>query len=375
MQKTIYKSFILLAIACLSVNYITFGQLTTTPNGGNFKAAVTEQIGLTQVTVNYSRPGVKGREGKIFGTQIAHFGFINQGFGPSKSAPWRAGANENTTLSISQDVKVEGQTVPAGKYGLFLALSENEVTVILSKNSDSWGSYYYDQSEDALRVTVKQIKNQPLVERLKYEFSDQTESSAILSMLWEHWRVPIKIEVDLEKQQLQSFRNEIRTDKGFSSLAFQQAAQYCLDKNINMEEGLKWADQAINETFIGQKTFGTLSLKSRFLDKLGKKEEAANVMQQAVAIGNAAELHAYGRQLLQAQKLSEALEVFKLNESKNPTEYAPKVGMARVLSAMGKYKDALKYAKSAQTIVGENAQEKANIEGIIKKLTEGKDVN
>ncbi len=375
MEEFTKKSIYFIITICFISSYTLKSQLTTTPSGGNFKASVSEQIGLSDVKVSFSRPGVKGREGKIFGTQIAHFGFIDQGFGTSKAAPWRAGANECTNISVSKDVQVEGKTLPAGTYGLFLGLSENEVTVIFSKNSTAWGSYTYSEAEDALRVIVKPVKGQPLVERLKYEFSNQTESSAELSLLWEYWKIPVKISVDVVQQQLASFRDEIRTDKGFSSLAFQQAAQYCLDRNTNLEEGLKWSESAISETFIGEKTFGTLSLKSKFLEKMNKTDEAAAIMKQAVSIGSANEVHGHGKQLMAAKKLPEAMEVFKLNESKYPTEYAPKVGMTRILSAMGKYKDALKYAKLAQTLVGDNAQEKTNIEGIIKKLMEGRDVN
>lgn len=365
----------LLALICYLLPNISFAQLTTLPSGVNAKASVAEQIGLTNVKVAYSRPGVKGREGKIYGTQIAHFGFIDQGFGPSKAAPWRAGANECTSISFDNEVKIEGKLLPAGTYGLFMALGENETTVIFSKNSTAWGSYTYDPAEDALRVTVKQLKDQPLVERLKYEFSDQTEAGATLSLLWEKWKIPMRIETDYIAQQLATFRNEIRSDKGFSSSAFQQAAQFCLDKNVNLDEGYKWANQAITESFIGEKTFGTLSLKAKYLDKMGKPDEATSTMKEALAYGTANQVHQYGRSLMQAKKLTEALEVFKMNEAKFPTEYAPKVGMARILSAMGKYKDALKFAKMAQTLVGDNAQEKTNIEGMIKKLAENKDVN
>lgn len=375
MQKFNKTNLFLFAIGVFTNIYVSKAQLSTTPSGGNFKASVSEQIGLADVKVTYSRPGVKGREGKIFGTQVAHYGFIDQGFGPSKAAPWRAGANECTNITLSQSVEIEGKTLPAGTYGLFMGLSENDVTLIFSKNATAWGSYTYLESEDVLRVNVKPLKGQPLTERLKFEFSNQTESSAELALLWEYWKIPMKISVDVVAQQLASFRSEIRTDKGFSTLAFQQAAQYCLDKNVNLEEGAKWAESAISETYIGEKSFGTLSLKSKFLDKMGKADEASNLMKQAVALGTANEVHGYGRQLMQAKKLDAALEIFKLNETKNPTEYAPKVGMARILSAMGKYKEALKFAKLAQTLVGSNAQEKSNIETIIKKLIEGKDVN
>ncbi len=361
---------------CITISYISIGQLTTPADGGNSIATVAEQIGLTNVTVTYNRPGVKGREGKIYGTEIAHFGYVDQHFGTSKAAPWRAGANENTTFSINHSIKVEGKTLPAGKYGLFMALAENETTVIFSKNNDSWGSFYYDQSEDALRVTVKQLKDQPMVERLKFEFSDQSENSANLSLLWEHWKIPMKIEVDLINDQLETFRKELRTEKGFTHKAFTQAAKYCLSKNINLEEGLIWADKAITETYIGVTNFETLSLKSQVLDKLGKSDEAATLLKKAISIGSVVDLHQYGRTLLAAKKLPEALEIFKMNETKNPNYYAPKVGMTRVLSAMGNYKEALKFAKLAQKLLPENnPTEKTNIEDIIKKLTDNKDVN
>src|SRR5690349_21154292 len=127
-----------------------FAQLTTPPEGGNKKAFVGERIGLTDVMVEYHRPGVKGREGKIWG-QLIHTGFADLGFGTSKAAPWRACANENTVVHFSTDVKVEGQNLPAGEYALFIAYDPNESTVIFSKNHTSWGSYFYDPKEDALR--------------------------------------------------------------------------------------------------------------------------------------------------------------------------------------------------------------------------------
>ena len=376
MKKIIFLKSIFLSVLIIGLNYCSVtAQLTTPPNGGNTKATVSEFIGLTEVKVSYNRPQVKGREGKIYGTSIAHYGFVDQHFGFSKSAPWRAGANENTTISVSKDVKIEGKTLSAGKYGLFLALSENETTVIFSKNSDSWGSFYYDPKEDVLRVTVKQLKDQPLVERLKFEFSEQTESSAVLSLLWEKWKIPMKIEVDLVNDQLNTFREELRSDKGFTYLAFVQAANYCLAKNVNLEEGLFWADKAISESYIGTSNFTTLNLKSRFLEKLSKAEEAKELMKKALPLCSTMELNLYGRQLLEAKKNSEALEIFKFNESKFPENYLPKMGITRALSALGKYQEALKYAKLALILASDNPSEKLKIEEMITKLSQSKDVN
>lgn len=117
-MKAIYI-FIVLFVA----NVFSFAQsIKSLPPGGNKKAISGEQIGITDVVIKYDRPGVKGREGKIYGTDIVHAGFVNLGFGTSKAAPWRAGANENTTIEFSTNVKIEGKDLPAGKYGFFCCL-------------------------------------------------------------------------------------------------------------------------------------------------------------------------------------------------------------------------------------------------------------
>src|SRR5436190_7411397 len=131
-MKKIIGLFTSIVIAIAS-----FSQLTVPPDGGNKKAIVGERIGITDVTIHYDRPAVKGREGKIWG-QLVPVGFADLGFGTSKAAPWRAGANENTTIEFSTDVKVEGQPLTAGKYAFFIAYDPNESTLIFSKNNTSW---------------------------------------------------------------------------------------------------------------------------------------------------------------------------------------------------------------------------------------------
>src|SRR6195952_4995011 len=117
--------------------------LTTPPNGGNKKASVSERIGITDVTIHYDRPGVKGREGKIW-NDLVHTGFKDLGFGTSKAAPWRAGANENTTITFSTDVMVEGKAIKSGVYGFFVAMGTETATLIFSNSSSAWGSFFYD---------------------------------------------------------------------------------------------------------------------------------------------------------------------------------------------------------------------------------------
>jgi len=346
--------------------------LTVLPSGGNKKAMVGEQIGLTKVVINYDRPGVKGREGKIWG-QLVPVGYVDQGFGSSKAAPWRAGANENTTFEFSTDVMIEGQNLPAGKYGFFIAYDPNECTLIFSKNSTSWGSFFYNDKEDALRVKVKPVTNDKTVEWLKYEFSDQTENSAIVSLQWEKLKIPFKIEVDYVKEQLASFRRQLRTEEGFIWESWNQAAQWCLQRNVNLDEALLWADSATSTSFGGDKSFQAASTKAQILDKLGRGDEAAALMKKMLPTASMNEIHGYGRSLITAKKPKEALEVFKMNYQKNPNQMTTLIGLARGYSANGDYKTALEYANKALPIV--DAQNKTNLQTIIDKLKAGKDIN
>jgi len=181
------KLSILFAILILSVS--VFGQLTMPPDGGNNKASVSERIGITDITINYNRPGVKGREGKIW-NGLVHFGFKDLGFGTSKAAPWRAGANENTTITFTTDARVEGKEIKAGTYGLFAAMGNGEATLIFSNNHSSWGSFYYDPKEDAVRISVKTVPLTENVERLKFEFTDETERRATVALIWEKLKIP-----------------------------------------------------------------------------------------------------------------------------------------------------------------------------------------
>jgi hypothetical protein len=367
------KIFGFLAAVTISINL--FAQLTTPPDGGNKKAMVGERIGITDVTIHYDRPAVKDREGKVWG-QLVHVGFADLGFGTSKAAPWRAGANENTTIEFSTDVKIEGQSLAAGKYGFFIAYDPTECTLIFSKNNTSWGSYFYRQDEDVLRVKVKPVATDKSVDRLKYEFSNQTDNGATIVLSWEKLSIPFKVEVDLDKLQLESFRRELRGERSFSPgwQSYQQAARYTADRNINLEEGLAWANQAINDPFAGEANFTTFSTKALILGKLNRNAEADSVMKKALPMGNMNQLHQYGRQLLSMKKSTEALEVFKLNYQKNPNQYTTLMGMTRGYSGIADFKNALKYAGMALTAAATQT-DKNYVQGLIDKLKEGKDIN
>ncbi len=337
--------FTCLAVACGLVLSAQI-PLTVLPSGGNKKASVTEKVGLTDVIIHYDRPGVKGREGKIWG-QLVPVGFTDPGFGSSHAAPWRAGANENTTIEFNTTVKIEGQSLPAGRYGFFVAYDPGECTLIFSKNSGSWGHFYYNDKEDALRVKVKPVALANSVEWLKYEFTNQTENSAVISLEWEKLAIPFKLEVDYINDQLASFRQELRTDKGFIWESWNQAAQWCVQHNVNLEEALLWADSASSTTFGGDRSFQAQSTKAQVLDKLGRSSEASAIMDKALLFGSMNEVHQYGRQLLGLKYPQKALEVFKMNFDKYPNQYTTLMGMTRGYSGVGDFKNALKYANLA----------------------------
>lgn len=366
------KLFTLVSGICL-VLQVNAQLLTTTPSGGNKKAMVGERIGITDVTIHYDRPGVKGREGKIWG-QLIPVGYVDQGFGSSKASPWRAGANENTTIEFSTDVTIEGQPLAAGKYGFFIAYDPNECTLIFSKNSTSWGSFFYDEKEDVLRVKVKPVATETSVEWLKYEFTDQTLTSAVIALQWEKLMIPFKVAVDLNATQIASFRQELRTSKGFMWESWQRAAQWCVDNNVNLDEALLWSDSATSVNFGGDHNFSAWSTKAQVLQKLGRNAEADSVMKRALPIASVFEIHQYGRQLITQGKNKEALDVFKMNYDKNPNQFTTLVGLTRGYAANGDTKNALKYANLALPLAPDPVN-KSSVENMIQKLKDGKDIN
>ena len=372
-MKKILLTAMLAVAALLAFTGSSHAQLTALPDAGNRRATVGEGIGITEVTIHYNRPHVKGREGHIWG-QLIPVGYVDQGFGPSKSAPWRAGANENTWIEFSTDVMIEGQPLPAGKYGLTVAYDPNESTVIFSKNYTSWGSFFYDPAEDALRVKVKPFKVDNSVEWLKYEFTGQTPNSAIVQLEWEKLVIPIKISVDVVKTQLASFQRELRSEKGFAWESWDQAAAYCAQNKTNLEQALLWTDTATSVNFGGSQSFQSWTTKATVLDSLGRNADADAAMKKALPYGSVNELYFYGRTLARAKKGKEALEVFKIDYDKHPDEFLTNAGLARGYSAVGDYKKAITYAQKAQAQAPDPTN-KATMAKFVQELGDGKDIN
>jgi hypothetical protein len=368
-MKTIVTAFL------ISLSAIAFAQvppITIEPYGGNKRASVSEQIGIVKIEINYNRPGVKGREGKIWNTPVAHYGFVDLGHGTSYAAPWRAGANENTTMSFSHPVKIEGQDLPAGKYGFFISLGEAESTLIFSKVNNSWGSFYYDETQDALRVKVKNQMLDKSVEWLTYSFSDEVDSSAVIAMSWEKRKIAFRVDVERKKLQIEAFKSDFRITRPTSD--FIEAADWCVRNNYDLVQALAWMDRGIYFRVMGEKNFRSLSEKAKVLTKMNRADEARKLMEEAIPLGNMVDVHFYARTLLADNLPKEAFKVFKSNYDKNPQEYTTNVGMARAHSGLGEYKKGLPYLKAALPKAPDDAN-KTRVETMIKQLESSQDIN
>lgn len=348
-------------------------QLLRLPNGDvNFKCMTGRRTGVTDIEINWSAPGVKGREGKIWGTAVAHYGFTVLGFGSNVQSPWRAGADESTTISFSTDVTVNGKWLAAGKYAFFIAVYPDSCTLIFNKNTTEWGSYFYNDKLDVMRVTAHQQKDMAVSkERLDYTFSKQTNHSVEVALEWEKWRIPFTVEADLTATTLSSIRTQLSGAMGFDPPSLEAAALWCLQNNINYEEALGWINSAVNPSLGGVNTFKAMSVKSGLLTKLNKQEEADKIMQAAMENASITDLHNYGRQLLTEKKVKEAMVVFEKNYTKNNGAWPTNAGMMRGYSAMGDLKKALEYARKA-VLQAPSAEIKKIIEQAISTLESGK---
>ena len=368
------------AVAVLSAAAgLSAQDITLPPSGDNQRATVSQHIGPVVITVDYSSPRVKrtgqaDRRGKIWG-QLVPYGLTNLGFGTCTECPWRAGANENTTFSTTRDVTIEGQKLAAGVYGLDMIPGEDEWTVIFSKDSTSWGSFFYDAANDVLRVKVKPAKNE-YNEFLTYEFTDREPDRAVLSLRWEDLQVPIAIAVpDIADVYIAEIRKELKNSKGFDWRNWDAAARYELGQKKNLPEALKWAQVATGSQ-VGRENFTSLSTLADAEEANGMTADSQKTRERALndPSASAIDLHVYGRQLLTEGKKDAAMKIFQLNAKHHGTEWPTNVGLARGYSAMGDYKQALKYARLA-VVQAPDPGNKKSLEDAVKKLEAGKDIN
>jgi hypothetical protein len=318
------------------------------------RGVVTQTIGLTAVTINYCRPFVGGRE--IFGKTVPY------------GKVWRAGANENTTILFSDDVTVEGKPLAAGTYGLHMIPDKEQWTIIFSKNSTSWGSFSYDQKEDALRVTVKP-KPSDMMDTLTYTFDDVKPDSTEATLRWEKVAVPFLVATDVKAITLKSIRNQLRSVGGFTWIGYDEAAQWCLDNNYELEQALKWEDTSIQN----EERFENLETKSRILGAMGKKEESAKILNTALEKASVTQLYIYARGLQRTGNSKRAFELYPEVVKRDPNHWLGHLAGARIASNTGDFDTASKQMKLA--IAGAPDANKQFLEPLLAKLETKNDIN
>ena len=363
--------FTTLLSVMLFLTVSSFAQMDLPPSGNNPRATITEEVGITSVTVKYSRPDVNKREGKIWGDgNLVTYGFSSTNLNTNKNTqPWRAGANDNTTITFEHDVKVEGKDIKAGTYGLHMAIWPDKVTIIFSNQSGSWGSFYYDEKNDALRVDVNPVKLDKSVEFLKYEFIEHKPKYCVIALQWEMLSVPFKVDVDVDNIVIAKLRDEVTGQKGFNAFNMLAAANYCINNNVNLPEALEWAKRAAST-----KTFNLLSTLSNAYAKNNMLPQADSSMNEALAIStNANQYLGAGRSMITAKRLDRAGEIFDAGQKKYADVYAVNAGYMYYYSAKGNFPKAIEYANKALAQAAE--AQKAGINANIAKLKEGKDIN
>lgn len=349
-------------LLALTFSFSAFAQLNT-PRGSQ-QATVSQHVGVSDVSITYSRPSVKGRE--IWG-KLVPYGMNNLGFGTATAAPWRAGANENTTITFSHDANVEGKPIKAGTYGLHLEVKPDDTaTLILSHDAEVWGSYFYDKNNDALRADIKTV-TVPHHELLTFEFDDVDANSATALLVWEKKGFPFKVEFDVTSIVLNDFRTKFKGQDGFLRQNWEQAARFSLNNGGDLNEALNWVDNAIAGQFFSQKTFNNVALKGQILNKLGKTDEYAALMDEAAAMANTNQLNNLGYQMIATKDFERALKYFKQNIANNPNNANCYDSLGECYKIMGDKKNAIKNFKKSLAL-NPPANVKANSEKHLKEL-------
>ena len=317
-------------------------------------ALLVQRVGITDVTISYHRPLVGGR--KVWGSLVPY------------GQVWRAGANENTTIEFTDPVMVEGKPLDKGTYGLHMIPNADEWTVIFSKNSTAWGSFTYDQKEDALRVNVKP---QPAEfrEALTYDFDQLKPESAVATLRWEKVAVPFTVSVNVNDVVEASLHNQLRGMAQYTWFGWDDAANYLVDHKMNLEEALKYTDKSIEN----EERFDNLLTKSKVLDAMGHKDEATTARNKALQKATPLQTHLYGRQLQAEKRQDEAFAIFRTNAKNHPNEWFVHSGLARIYCAQGDFGNAAKEMKVA--LAGAPDSQKTYVEGLVKRLEAKDDIN
>jgi tetratricopeptide (TPR) repeat protein len=315
LHKAAFRGFALSAsVAALSVASPAQSFVLDLPLPSQ-RAEVSQRIGITDITISYHRPEVNNR--KIW-DGLVPYGKV-----------WRAGANENTTITFSDPVMIEGKLLDKGAYGLHMIPNADEWTIIFSKNSTSWGSFTYDQAEDALRVSVKPMPAD-LHNALTYDFDQLKPDSAVVELEWEKLAVPFKVSVNVHDVVEASLKKQLRNLSQYTWMSWDDAATYLLAEKVALDDALVYEDKSI-------------------------------------------QVHLYARGLQAEKRNEEAFAIFRENAKKHPDQWFVHTGLARIYSSQGKFDDGAKEMKLAMAAAPDT--QKSYLDGLEKKLEARQDIN
>jgi tetratricopeptide (TPR) repeat protein len=324
------------------------------------QAKVVQFISFASIEINYSRPGMKGRE--IYG-KLVPYGLSANPFGNGKPMPWRAGADENTTITLSHDAKINGKNLTAGTYGIHMIVHEEEWTIIFNKDNASWGSFFYEENRDALRITVKPTSTDRK-EWLVYGFENISDNACDAYMAWGEKKVSFTIAFDLNAVVLETYRLSLGGLAGFNPAAWGAAARYCLQHNINLPEAMTWIDKAL--AMNGGDNFNNKIVKAGLLNLSGNSKEAEEMLAASLGTATEIELNTYGYQLIGQNQLDEAIKIFKMNIKNHPGSWNVYDSLGEALNLKEDKKGAKKNYEKAYELAPAN--QKPRIEEILKNL-------
>jgi len=353
MNRAIAGCLFALCTAGPSASAQIHSEIALPPNGDNQRAEVSQWVGLVKITIAYHSPRVhfpvsNDRTGHIWG-ELVKFGLFDDGFGPVRATPWRAGANETTTINFSHDVQIEGKRLEAGTYALFVELQKDGPwTWIFNSKWEGWGSFQYDSMKNVLRVAATPHEA-PFTEFLTYGFEERLPNSAVAFLQWENKRISFKIDVpNVNELYVAQIRKDLEAWPGFNYQNWAQAALFAASNKIDLDEALFWANKAIYEPFrgaaAGVEDFSTLQIKAAVLHAMGRDADADTTMDHAVRLPstNARGVYQYGASLLASGRAARAMTVFKLNQVLHPDDkFWTSLGLARGYAATGDKKGAI----------------------------------
>jgi len=312
------------------------------------ESTIIQKIGYTDITIKYHSPSTKGRE--VWG-KLVPYGRV-----------WRAGANENTIFTVTHDVQINGKLLAAGSYGLHLLPNKDQWTFIFSKDRTSWGSFFYQEDKDALRVTVAVEDALEFREWMGFDFDKKERGATSVVLAWGDKRARFDLDLDIDAIALERIREQLNMDAHWEWFSWCQAADYCVQYDINTDEALEWIERSISI----EKNFYNLDIKAKLLRKKGQMVQAEKIMEMAVEYGSAVDLSRYGRRLMAKEMFEEATTVFKKAAKKDPTYWRPYFNMGNTLIQLGKEKEARKAFENALERAPENTKGriKAKIESL-----------